>query len=342
MLNNYQLVAYVEEVYRRGWVYWYGTYGNLCSVELYNRKKKQYPGHYGSSRTSGYAADVKAGKIAADCVGMIKSFFWTGGDIDASPKYGSNNCPDRSADGMYGMCKVKGGMDTMPDVPGIVLHRKGHIAVYVGDGYEIEERGYSYDTQKRKVTEGDWTGWGFLPENMLAYVEGDAPADPEPIVLGDRELRRGMVGDDVKQLQEYLIQLGIPLLGYGADGDFGRETERGVRNFQTAYELEVDGVYGAQSHKMMMSLIETGERPEDGGGAPDGGSEPARYVEIRGGDCWIRDQSNTAGKALGVAHAGDRLIYGGEAADNGWLKVGAMELGPECWVSGKYGYLTED
>jgi len=43
---------------------------------------------------------------------------------------------------------------------------------------------------------------------------------------------------------------------------------------------------------------------------------------------------------LGVAHREDRLTYGGEVSDAGWLLV--QHKNQNAWVSGKYGRLIEE
>ena len=179
MFTGKQLAAYCEEIYahKDHWCYWYGTYGKLCSKDLYEHKKKQYPNHYGSSRTSGYMRDIEKKRRCADCVGMIKSYFWTGGVYDSNPKYGTNNCPDKSANGMFEKCKKTGKISTIPDIPGIVVWKPGHIAVYVGNGYTVEMKGFNYDCQRNKVSKGPWTKWGMLPDSMIKY---DDEPTPEP------------------------------------------------------------------------------------------------------------------------------------------------------------------
>ena len=41
-----------------GHPYWYGTCGYKATSSLLSRKAKQYPSHYGSSRTSRYKQDI--------------------------------------------------------------------------------------------------------------------------------------------------------------------------------------------------------------------------------------------------------------------------------------------
>ena len=75
------------------------------------------------------------------------------GDPTGRNVYKANNCPDVSANGMYELCQETGPISTIPDVPGLVVWKSGHIGVYVGNGYVVEMRGFAYDCEKRKVKE---------------------------------------------------------------------------------------------------------------------------------------------------------------------------------------------
>ncbi|MCA0986476.1 peptidoglycan-binding domain-containing protein [Guptibacillus algicola] len=57
-------------------------------------------------------------------------------------------------------------------------------------------------------------------------------------------LSYGDRGDEVKRIQNYLIDVGMNLQEYGADGIFGRETEEAVKKFQRLYGLSEDGIVG--------------------------------------------------------------------------------------------------
>ena len=67
----------------------------------------------------------------------------------------------------------------------------------------------------------------------------DKAAEP-----GRPTLRLGSKGNDVRELQEMLLQAGESLPRFGADGDFGSETLAAVRSFQRKHQLAVDGVVG--------------------------------------------------------------------------------------------------
>lgn len=358
MLTSAQLVEFCKAVYAAGWVYWYGTYGRPCTEKLYESKKAQYPEHYTPSRASGYKKDIAAGKWCADCVGMIKAFFWTGGQFGAPPVYKSNNCPDKNANGMFALCEETGKIGTLPDEPGLVVWKDGHIGVYIGNGDTIEMRGFDHDCVKRKVSAGPWKKWGRLPASMLQYAGAPAPIPtpppsgdaPDLSRLGSRTLKKGRSGTDVKQLQAALIWLGYDLGRYGSDGDFGSATERAVRAFQKDRGLQVDGQFGPKSLAALRTALKgaTASAAGTASGKVDGnieyGTEPAApepvegKVEITGGSVNVRNAPGTVGtKVLGVVRQGDKLTQQGlTVAVDGrdWYQV--LYQNQSAWVSSLY------
>ncbi len=84
-------------------------------------------------------------------------------------------------------------------------------------------------------------------ERIVFSVRGSAMAKVEPPRALKRTLARGCSGPDVKRLQERLKDLGYydgPI-----DGDFGRRTDEGVRDFQTRFfaTAEADGKVGPKT-----------------------------------------------------------------------------------------------
>lgn len=224
--------------------YWYGTCFQPCTEVLLKRKTEQYPAHYTSGRMSRYRADIAANQICADCVGgAIKGAAWT---LLSTAKwtYASHGVLDKSADGMFDWCKSLGAehgtIDTIPDRPGVAVRMKGHVGVYVGGGEVVEWRGFAYGCVVTQLAARPWTDWYALP--WVKY----SVAEITPI---HRTLRNGSKGEDVKALQERLIELGYGMyLGrWGADGDFGAGTENAVMAFQDANGLEVDGIVGPKT-----------------------------------------------------------------------------------------------
>lgn len=74
--------------------------------------------------------------------------------------------------------------------------------------------------------------------------------------LGDRILRSGDTGDDVRELQKALNRLPNTVQKLEEDGVYGSETMRAVYTLQTVYEIEVDGKYGPVSHKTLMEAVQ--------------------------------------------------------------------------------------
>lgn len=68
-------------------------------------------------------------------------------------------------------------------------------------------------------------------------------------------LMKGDKGAEVKTMQEGLIKLGYDLGKYGADGDFGGDTDKAVRKFQKDYKLTVDGKYGKLSKSALEKAV---------------------------------------------------------------------------------------
>ena len=156
--NNIDLVRYCEQ--QLGKPYWYGTFGQMSTMVLYNVKKKQYPKYY-------IAEDFQdqLGIKVHDCVGLIKGYFWCKDPEDIKPVYCSNNFPDISANSLYVYCKRRSSdIKKMPDVPGIAVFMSGHVGVYVGNGEVIEARGHAYGVVRTKLNERPWRKW--------AYIEG--------------------------------------------------------------------------------------------------------------------------------------------------------------------------
>lgn len=170
--------------------------------------------------------------------------------------YAANGIPDTNADGMIKRCS-----DVTTDFSHIAVGEavwlSGHIGVYIGDGLAVEctprwKDGVQitavYNIGKRNGYNGrTWTKHGKLPN--VQYDEG---------AVVRRTLKNGSKGDDVKELQKRLIELGYNVGEYGADGDFGPDTELAVTHFQNDHHLEVDGIVGP----MTWEALDNTKRPE--------------------------------------------------------------------------------
>jgi len=199
-----------------------------------------------------------------------------------------------------------------------------------GDWYLIEARGVMYGVVKSKLLSRKPNFWGYM-DKYFDYSENVSIEEVADIVetetLGSRVLKNGSEGNDVKEMQSGLIRLGYDLGSWGADGDFGDQTEMAVKQFQRDHDLDVTGRFDARTLEAYEAALVAISLP----------AEDPRSVVIEGGDCYIRSEAGTNGKILGVAKKGSALPYAGEIAENGWLKIRHGEgVG---WISGKYGRL---
>ena len=153
-----------------GLPYWYGTFGQKATAELYAAKKKQYPELYKTWNDF----PTQYGKRVHDCVGLIKGYLWSE-TATATPKY--NSSQDVSANGMLARCKENGSILTMPDVTGILVFMDGHVGIYIGGGFVIEARGHQYGVVKTALKSRPWKWWGKCP--WIDYSDSSA-TETEP------------------------------------------------------------------------------------------------------------------------------------------------------------------
>ena len=111
-----------------------------------------------------------------------------------------------------------------------------------GDWYLIEARGVMSGVVETRLLSRKPDFWGLMTKYYdYGAIQAEAPK------LGDRLLKNGCEGADVKQLQSDLIRLGYDCGRWGADGDFGDATELAVKAFQRDSGLAADGICGPKT-----------------------------------------------------------------------------------------------
>jgi len=199
-----------------------------------------------------------------------------------------------------------------------------------GDWYLIEARGVMYGVVKSKLLSRKPNFWGYM-DKYFDYSENVAVEEvagiAETETLGSRVLKNGCEGNDVKEMQSGLIRLGYDLGRWGADGDFGDQTEMAVKQFQSDHGLTVNGAFDEKCVAVLDAALVAISLPV----------EDPQSVVIEGGDCYIRSEAGTSGKILGVAKRGSVHAYAGETSQTGWICI--RHGSGTGWVSGKYGRL---
>ena len=164
--NNLDLVKWAEFAYDNGWGYVWGSHGQVLTEKELNRLKGVFGSHVTDKED--YIRSHWLGKRTSDCVGLIKGYGWYD-DASGTIKYGTNGMQDVTADGMFSAATEKGTINTMPDIPGLAVWHKGHIGVYIGNGYVIHAANTYDGVIKTPITSSGWTHWLKVP--YINYVE---------------------------------------------------------------------------------------------------------------------------------------------------------------------------
>lgn len=85
--------------------------------------------------------------------------------------------------------------------------------------------------------------------------EPDPTPAPQPSINND-VLSIGDTGEDVRELQEWLVKLGYNVGSKGPDGDFGSKTYAAVIDFQRKHDLDDDGIVGPLTKKAIKEAID--------------------------------------------------------------------------------------
>lgn len=189
-----------------------------------------------------------------------------------------------------------------------------------GDWWVIEAKGVMYGVVRTRLLENDWNLWGL----MTQYFDYGSV---EPEEIAERVLARGMNGSDVASVQHDLIALGYSCGQWGADGEFGKATERAVKAYQADKGLTQDGRVGSKTRAALDGDLREQSEPVSGPAQPDYGQ-----VRIDNGRWYVRAQPTVFGAKLGVVRTGDLLPSSGMQNEN-WVGVRYGEdMG---WVSTK-------
>lgn len=353
-----QFVKELEAALKRGDGYIMGSRGqnprtgyldlNVTKVRSSWKENGYYFTQYsGKQRTQALTWRKKCTRVW-DCNGMAEGIYelFSGVNIDSKARYNYS-----------GWCGIKGKglIPAKYRVPGAAVFWSNsgagsiHHVAYLykpvkeghpeGDWYIIEAKGVMYGVVKSKLYSRKPNFWGIMDKYFDYSATVAAPEETTVVVaptLGSRVLKNGSEGEDVKQMQTALIRLGYDLGKWGTDGDFGDCTEAAVEAFQLDHGIKVNGKLDAATLAALEAAITVLDTPV----------EAPRYVVIEGGKCYVRTAPNTSGDKLGVAHEGDKLLFGGQIdEETRWLLVQYTPKGASAptnaWVSGKYGRLVE-
>lgn len=200
VISTEALIAKFQYALDNHWGYIWGTAGTMWT----EAKQKQLEKTTDEDRKYGRLYGKKwIGHMVADCSGL---FAWAFKQLGGTMYHGSNTmwlswCTSKG--------KLKGGKrtDGKDLKPGSAVFtyntktgKRGHVGLYIGDGWVIEAQGTQAGVVKSKASLDKWVEWGEL--KGVTYQGGDTPVPtptPEPtpekgyaIVTGNKlALRQG-------------------------------------------------------------------------------------------------------------------------------------------------------
>ena len=166
------------------------------------------------------------------------------------------------------------------------INHTGIVVAVEGSEFTTIEGNYSDKVSqvRHNIGHSDVAGFGrpcwTIVEGETAPPADDAPAAP-PQPQKRSILRKGMSGEDVRELQEKLIKVGYDVGPDGPDGVYGQNTFRAVVAFQEDNGLEKDGVAGPQTMKALdEAAAADAEKPEQPPGAAADPQEPDHELTL--------------------------------------------------------------
>ncbi len=270
--NASDLVEFMKS--RVGCGYVLGTYGQICTQELLEKRAADDPGNGASYYLGNCARWI--GKLVTDCSGLIEWFLL---------KQGVTNC-DSYSGGMYKQwCTERStDMSIMVHQPGVVVFKRNsngvyHMGIYVGRDRVIEAKGAMHGVVVSQFSaDPAWNAWGYF--DWLIYDIDDSDVTQLPIVT-DALTYGPLPGyPDIRTSTAEVVQhtgsYNSPVYKKGDSGDkiemirrrfwatdnsfavsnfFDDALENKIKAFQTVNGLTSDGIVGSGTWKVLFPVL---------------------------------------------------------------------------------------
>ncbi len=234
-MNSSEFINKLVSIKNSNTTYMLGVWGQEVTNELIARKSAQYPTWYNSERVEKFKSLVGKNYRGFDCICLIKSVLWG----YPSMVYAANGVPDFGADSIEKYCT-----DISSDFTNIetgeVLHMKGHVGVYIGNGEVVEcTVAWTSNVLISKLSQRNWLTHGKLKWIDYSSTNTDTTSkvvNPYPVPTRSIYYIAGntMKGKDVAWVQWNLKRKGYK----GKDGilivvdeSFGPNCDYAIRQF---------------------------------------------------------------------------------------------------------------
>lgn len=259
------LVEKVEVAYQEKWGYIWATAGEtwtLAKQEALVRKYNSDPQKYADYKQGADHGFRWIGRKVSDCSGLVKWGMKQLG-VTSGIYHGSNSQFNKN-------CVKTGKIEKGVKIPvgaliftGNAVGQHNHVGILVTETCVCEAKGTTAGVVHTPLSNKKWTYYGLLKgvnydtnameeKTETAPVKTTTKVTIKPAAKKHATLRRGMRGEEVKEMQAILAKDGSRL---EVDGIFGLGTLSAVKSFQKRHGLVVDGIVGPKTWAELEKIV---------------------------------------------------------------------------------------
>lgn len=247
-MNNIEFANKLKSIRNSKTIYMTGTFGQLVTNDLIDQKSIQYPSSYSEIRKANLRSLVGKNYHAFDCIGLVKAVLWGYPNVS----YALNGVPDIN-DQMVLSYLLDISTDMNKIEVGELLHKKGHVGVYVGNGMVVEcTTDWSGNVLLSSISQRRWERHG-----KLCWVTYGSSQNKEEFYKMNT-LKYGSTGNDVTIFETIMKKM--EYYNGVIDTHFGNGCVAACNAFQTKYPEcgtngKPDSSFGPASWNKALSLL---------------------------------------------------------------------------------------